>query len=168
LAALFGDKQRFAAEVGEFLRDSDQMRRVDLWAAGRWLTCDDNTVFIPQFCMSVSDTLNWLRSGCDLSLPYPGVSPVQTHRRLLVLDDGSREQFWFPRWGPTTDNVVGHVVREGEWLMITLEFWRETHQPSHERRQAFVAEIPESEFVGVLEQMLAALGCGCRSRPALQ
>ena len=35
--------------------------------AGRWLTCDDNTAFVPQFSMSVQDTVNWLRSGCDLS-----------------------------------------------------------------------------------------------------
>ncbi len=160
MAALFGDKQRFAAEVGELWHGSDQMRRVDLWAAGRWLTCDDNTVFIPQFCMSVWDTLSWLRSECDLSLPYPNLSPVESHRQLLAVDDGSREQFWFPLWGPTTDNVSGHVFRKGERLTITLEFWRETHQPAHERGQVFVAELPESEFVRVLEQMLSGLGCG--------
>ena len=160
LAELFGDKQRFAAEVGEFSGDSDQFRRVDLWAAGRWLTCDDNSVFIPQFCMSVWGTIDWLRLGCDLSLPHPGLSPVETHRRLLAVDDGSREQFWFPHWGPTTDNIGGHVFREGERLGITLEFWRETHLPEHERGQVFVAELPEAELIGVLEQMLGALGCG--------
>ena len=136
------------------------MSRVDLWAAGRRLTCEDNTVFVPQFCMSDCGTLNWLRSGCDLSLPYPGLLPVETHRRLLVEDDGSREPFWFPRWGPTTDNVIGHLFREGERLAIALEFWREMHQPAQERGEVFLAELPESEFVGVLEQLLTALGCG--------
>ena len=70
MSSLFGDKQRFAVEVGEFRGDSDRLRRVDLWAAGRWLTCDDNTAFVPQFCMSVQDTLSWIQSGLqDLSSP---------------------------------------------------------------------------------------------------
>ena len=162
MSILFGDKLRFAAEVGEFWNDSDQFRRVDLWASGRWLTCDDNVVFVPQFCMSVRDTLNWLRSDCDLSRPYGGMSLTETHRRLLEIDDGSREQFWFPLWGPTTDNVSGHVFRDGDSLSITLEFWRETHKPPEERGEVFVSEMPESEFVGVLEQIITALGCGDR------
>jgi hypothetical protein len=160
---LLGDKQRFAAEVGEFRGDSDRLRRVDLWAAGRWLARDDNAAFVPQFCMSVQDTLNWLRSGCDLSPPDAGVSLIETHRRLLAVDDGSREQFWFPLWGPTTDNVTGHVFRAGELLSITLGFWRETHQPPVDRGKVFVAEIPEAELADVLEQMIVALGCGDRS-----
>ncbi len=160
LAELFGDKQRFAAEVGEFWDGSDQMRRGDLWAAGRWLTCDDNTAYVPQFCMSVRDTLNWLRSDCDVSLPHPGGSPAEIHRRLLDVDDGSREQFWFPLWRPTTDNVSGHVFRDGERLAITLEFWRQTHEPAYERGQVFVAELPEYELVSILEQMLDTLDCG--------
>jgi hypothetical protein len=157
VAELFGDKKRFAAEVGEFSDDSTQLRRVDLWAAGRWLTCDDNTAYVPQFCMSVQGTVNWLQSGCDLSLPLPGLSPVETHRRLLDIDDGSREQFWFPRWGPTTDNVTAHVFRVGDRLVIPFEFWRPLHPRPEEFGQVFVAELPESELVNVLEKMLAAL-----------
>lgn len=159
----FGDKQRFAAEVGEFWGGNDQFRRVDLWASGRWLTRDDNVVFIPQFCMSVRDTLNWLRSGCDLSRPFAGMPPAEIHRWLLELDDGSREQFWFPLWGPTTDNISGHVFRDGESLSITLEFWRETHKPTEERGEVFVAEVPEAELICVLEQMIIALECSDRT-----
>jgi hypothetical protein len=159
VAILLGDKQRFAAEVGESRGGTDQLRHVDLWAAGRWLTCDDNTAYVPQFCVSVRDTLNWLRSGCDLSPPYAGLSLAETHRQLLEVGDGSREQFWFPLWGPTTDNVSGHVFREGEWISIAMEFWRETHLPADERGKVFVAGMPEVEFVNVLEQMIAALGC---------
>lgn len=166
MTALLGDKQRFAVEVGEIAEagkswgGGDQLRRVDLWAAGRWLTCDDNTAFVPELCMDVRDTLNWLRSGSDLSPPHAGVSLVETHRRLLDVDDGTREQFWFPLWGPITDNVSGHVFRDGELLSITLEFWRETHQPLAERGEVFVTHIPEAELVGILEQMAVALGCG--------
>lgn len=163
MSMLFGDKRRFAAEVGEFWGDSDQFRRVDLWASGRWLTCDDNVVFIPQFCMSLRDTLNWLRSAGNLSRPFAGISLTDTHRRLLEMDDGTREQFWFPLWGPTTDNISGHVFRDGDSLSITLEFWRETHKPPEERGEVFVAEMPEAELISVLEQMIIALGCNERT-----
>lgn len=37
MSRIFGDKQRFAAEVGD--GDDSRVRRVDLWAAGHWLTC---------------------------------------------------------------------------------------------------------------------------------
>jgi hypothetical protein len=163
VSTLLGDRQRFAAEVGESRGDSDRLRRVDLWAAGRWLTCDDNIAFVPQFRMSVQDTLDWIQSGCDLSPPYAGVSLIETHRRLLEVDDGSRERFWFPLWGPTTDNVTGHVFRAGELVSITLEFWRETHQPPDDRGKVFVAEIPEAELADVLRQMIVALGCDDRT-----
>jgi hypothetical protein len=169
VATLLGDKQRFAVEVGEFDEvgrswgGGDQLRHVDLWAAGRRLTCDDNTAFVPGLCMDVRDTRNWLRSGSDLSRPYTGISLPETHRRLLEADDGSREQFWFPMWGPITDNICGHLFRDGELLLITLEFWRKTHQPPDERGKVFAAEITEDELVNVLEQTIVVLGCGDRT-----
>ena len=165
MATLFGDKQRFAAEVGEFSDGSTQLRRVDLWAAGRWWTCDDNTAFVPQFCLSVQDSVNWLRSGSDLTQPFPEVNAAEAHRRLLAVDDGSREQFWFPLWGPTTDNVTAHVFRAGNLLVIPFEFWRPRHPRPEELGQVFVTELPESELLGVLEQMLAALGCSPEAEP---
>jgi hypothetical protein len=158
MSILLGDKQRFAAEVGEFEDGSTQLRRVDLWAAGRWLTCDDNTAFVPQFRLSVRATVNRLRSGSDLSLPFPGLPPSDNHRRLLGRDDGRREPFRFPSWGPTTDNVLGHLFRIGERLAIAFEFWRHTHLPSEERGRVFAAELPQAALLEALERMLAALG----------
>jgi hypothetical protein len=160
MAMSFGDEQRFAAEVGEIVHGRPDLRRVDLWAAGRLWTCDDNTVFVPQFCTSVRQTLSWLRSGADLSVPFPGMSPAEAHQRLLAADDGSREQFWFPRWGPTTDNVTAHVFRAGARLSIPFEFWRPTHPRPEELGVVFVAELPESELITILEQMLATLQGG--------
>ena len=159
-ATRFGDPNRFAVEVGEFWRGDPQFRRVDLWAADRWLTCDDNIAFVPQFCGSVRGTLSWLRSWCDLSLPYAGLSAAETHSRLLSVDDGSREQFWFPLWGPTTDNQTGHIFRVGDRLVLTFEFWRESHPVPEERGAVFVVELPEAEFVGILKEMLALLESG--------
>lgn len=76
---VLGDKSRFAAEVGE----PGPLCRVDLWAAGKWLTCDDNMAYVPQFRRDVLDTAAWLRSGEGSSLPFAGFSAEATHRRLM-------------------------------------------------------------------------------------
>jgi uncharacterized protein (TIGR02996 family) len=153
----FGDRLRFAVEVGEYFCPTRRNRRVDLWAAGRWLTCDDNNASLAQFCGSVETTLEWLRSGPDLTLPFPGLSPEETYRRLYELDDGSRERFQFLCWGPTTDNVSALLFRRDGHLLITFKFWRETHPNAEERGVIFVAELPESELLDTLEQMAHAL-----------
>lgn len=86
---VLGDKLRFAAEVGE----QGQLCRVDLWAAGKWLTCDDNTAYVPQFRREVLDTAAWLRSGAGFPMPFAGVSAEATHQRLMrrAGDDGETE-----------------------------------------------------------------------------
>jgi len=160
MARLFGDKSRFAAEVGEFWENNHALRRVDLWAADHWLTCDDNTAFVPQFCISVRGTLKWLSSGRDLSPPIPDLPPTELHRRLVELDDDLSWRRRCPDWGPTTDGVRGHLFRVGDRLVITFEFWRETHPVPEERGAVFVAELPETEFIDVLGQMLALLESG--------
>jgi hypothetical protein len=159
-AKLFGNKKRFAAEVSDFFEGSPQLRRVDLWAAEHRLTREDNIVFIPQFCADVEITIDQLQSGHDFSLPFPGLSPEETHRHIRNLDDDSRERFesfWFLRWGPTTDAVSSNVFRTGARLSITFEFWRETHPIAEERSIVFVANVLETEFIGVLKQMLTTL-----------
>lgn len=156
---LVGDKRRFAAEVGEPL---GELHRVDLWAAGHRLTCDDNAAFVPHFCMCVRATLARLRSGPNLSPPDPGLSIEEAHRRLLEVGCGSSEPFRFPSWGPTTDNVRGHLLQTGKSLSLALEFWREEHRPAEERGVVFVAEIPEAELIDVLERLIAALDCDDR------
>ncbi|WP_328623961.1 hypothetical protein OHA88_02165 [Streptomyces sp. NBC_00353] len=102
---ILGDKRRFAAEVGE----QGQLRRLDLWAAGKWLTCDDNMAYVPQFRRDVLDTAAWLQSGEGFSMPFAGLSAEATHRRLMhrageddetAADHGLRSQFQALLWGP--------------------------------------------------------------------
>ena len=55
------------------------------------MTCDDNTGFVPQFCLSVESELRRLRE-----------------------DDGARfEARPFMAWGPTTDNVLARLSIDG-------------------------------------------------------
>ncbi|MER5885602.1 hypothetical protein ABT160_17360 [Streptomyces sp. NPDC001941] len=160
---LLGDKSRFAVEVGE----PGALRQVDMWAAGKWLTCDDNMAYVPQFRRDVLDAAARLRAGDGLSLPYDGLSAEATHRRLRQ-QAGDDERFRTLLWGPTTDNVVSHVFCEQELLLVTIEFWREEHLRNHpeDAGAVYVAEIPREEFIGVLEEVGAALdthGAGSRS-----
>ncbi|MFC5201902.1 hypothetical protein [Streptomyces kaempferi] len=165
MTVLLGDKDRFAAEVGE---REHSLRRVDLWAAGQWLTCDDNMAFVRQLRSDVVDTVAWLRSGGGSPMPFDDLSPKATHRRLMHrsgADDETEEEYEFRSqfqtlsWGPTTDNVTTHLFRVADRLVLTLQFWREEHlvrHPDHVGR-VFVAEVPTEEFVGILEGLAAVL-----------
>lgn len=159
MTALLGDKSRFAAEVGE--RDQ-ALRRVDLRAAGKWLTCDDNMIFVRQFRRDVLETAAWLSSGQGFPLPFDDLSPEATHRRLMLragADDERRSQSRALSWGPTTDNVTAHLFRDADGLVLTLQFWREEHLIKHPEHagEVFVAGIPTAEFVGILEDLVTVL-----------
>lgn len=154
----FGDRARFAVEIGEFSDDSRQLRRVDLWAAGRWLTCDDHWAYLPAFCNAVQHTVTSVTLGGDLELPFSGLCAADTHRRFLAADDEAGQRFRTLDWGPTTDNVLAMLFRLGpDHLALTFRFWRETHHDLDERETIFTAEMPESEFVRVLAHAIGAL-----------
>ncbi|NRQ33583.1 hypothetical protein HII36_17255 [Nonomuraea sp. NN258] len=159
MAGLLGDKRRFAVEVGPW--DGSAMRRVDLWIADQWVTCEDNMVFVPQFRHCVARTV----AAEGQAPPFAGLSPAAVHRRLLAgIGDGEQEceRFGFFHrwgWGPTTDNVTSFLWRDGGHLVITLEFWREGHLLTHPEHAGtvFVAELPVAEFVGILEETVTLL-----------
>ncbi|MER7764560.1 hypothetical protein [Streptomyces sp. NPDC097619] len=180
---LVGDKARFAAEVGA----PGPLCRVDLWAAGRWLTCDDNMVYTPAFRREVLAAAAWLRSGAGLPVPFSGLSAEAAHRRLVPrpghdgddgdaggagaeLGDALRGRYRALLWGPTTDNLIAHLfreearekAREEDRLTITLEFWREDHLREHpeDAGTVFVAELPVEELLTVLDAVATALGAG--------
>jgi hypothetical protein len=119
-----GVRRRFAAGVGEW---DNGPRQVDLWAAGKWLTCDDNMAFVQQFRLAVLDTAAWLHAGHVSPLPFGGLSPEATHRRLMLragADGETEAEYAFRRrfrimdWGPTTDNVAAHAFREADRLVV--------------------------------------------------
>ena len=129
MALLLGDKRTFAADVGD--SDGTDLRRVDLWAAGQWLTCDDNAVYVPQFRLSVAGTVDGLNDS--------------EHHAL--------------NWGPTTDNVLAYLYRNGDETAITAQFWREDHLRAHPEHAGvvFTADIPTDELIDILESLVAAL-----------
>jgi len=167
MMAFFGDKRRFAVEVGDWAGPA--LRRVDLWAAHQWLTCDDNMAFVRQFRMAVADNARWLRAGHGAALPFADLSALATHRRLVAgagreeEDDALRRRFRvFDRWGPTTDNLTAFRFRNGDHLQITWQFWREEHLLEHPEHvgTVFTFEIRASELAAILEDTAAVLDHG--------
>ena len=65
--------------------------------------------------------LNRLLSEPNLSTPFTGMALDETHRRLAVSGEGWAD-FAFPNRGPATDNVLGHLFREGENFTMTFEY----------------------------------------------
>lgn len=164
VAVFFGDKRRFAAEIGEW--SGPTLRRVDLWAADQWLTCEDNTVYTTHFQYEVGRTAEQLRSRQVSPLPFAGLSPEATHRRLMTgdgdeeKDDELRGRFWlFHRWEPTTDNVLALVFRSGDEVVITFQFWREAYLSQHPEHAGavFATKIEAEVLAGILDQMAAVL-----------
>jgi hypothetical protein len=156
---LLGTKERFALELGE---QREGLRRVDTWAAGQWLTCDDNMAYVPQLLRSIQDDCERLDS-IEVSPPlFPGLSPAAVHRRLLADEGELRERWQFLDWGPTTDNVLAHLLRYGSHLVMTVGFWREEHLRRHPEHMGavFVADIEAEELAGILQGAVAALDRG--------
>lgn len=147
----FGDRAGFCVEIGEITPPS--LRTVDLWAGGKWLTTDDNTVYLPSFIHVLRSTAARVRRRDVSPCPFPERSPEEIFR-LLHADDESdfRERFWLMHWGETVDNVTSYVYLDGEDLVIVFGFRPLRHPFPEDLGKVFVARIPADEFAGVLEQ----------------
>jgi hypothetical protein len=154
----FGDESRFAIEVGESCDDTGVLRRVDVWAAGIWLTCDDNIVNVPHFVGCLTHAVDGLLVDPTyrrLVRPYPELSVEDNSRRLRAEaeeDNTDLLAYLFMDWGPTADNVTMLLFREGGTAYLPFAFWRPEHHKPSQLGQVFVATLPERELALVLHQ----------------
>lgn len=149
----FGHLTRFAITIGEILCENGGLRRVDVWAADRWLTCDDNAVYVPHFATELQSEVRGLlidpqsRRG----RPYPELSIENNYRRLEAEADNTEWlAYRFMDWGPTTDNVRMLLFREKGTAYLPFSFWRPDHHATSELGQVFVAEMSEWDLATVL------------------
>ncbi|SBT45442.1 hypothetical protein [Micromonospora auratinigra] len=145
----FSDRATFAVEIGEV--EPSQLRVVDLWAAGRRLTIEDNSAFLPYFIPVLRSSAARVRRRDVAGCPFPGRTPEEVFRLLHADETEFREQFWFLRWGETVDNVSAYAYLD-EDLVIVFAFRREDHPESADLGRVFVARIPPDEFVTTVEQ----------------
>jgi hypothetical protein len=145
----FGDRAVFAVEVGE--KQSSALRVVDLWAAGKWLTTDDNVAYVPSFSWYMRSDAERVRRRHIKPCPFPGRAPEDVLRLLHADETGFREQFRFMRWNETVDNVSAYAYLDHD-LVIVFQFWRASHPVPEDLGKVFVSRIPPDEFVAVVEQ----------------
>lgn len=167
---MYGLRSRFGFVIGpgDPDRPASGLRDVDIYAAGRWLTCDDCHAFLPHFtdCLmgAVARLLDddveerWRR-------PFPELSPADNHRRLSADGEaGDNSEYlryrFMLNWGPTTDNVSAHLFISDGIASIPFSFWRPEHHDPSELGQVFVAELPVRELTRVLHQAARDLAIG--------
>jgi hypothetical protein len=136
--------------VGEFYERNRNLRLVEIWVADQHITCDDSWAYLPTFCGDLDYSISMLLQDHYQSLPWPDLSPAQTHNRLHEMDDGTAERFWALNWGPTTDNVYALLFRQGQNVILTFEFWRPSHHNPADLGKVFTVELPERELLRVL------------------
>ncbi|GIE81880.1 hypothetical protein Aph02nite_78300 [Actinoplanes philippinensis] len=146
-----GDRATFAIEVGDFV-DPPWLRTVDVWAAGTWVTTDDNTAYVPAFGHAVRSEAVRVRRGDVRSHPFPDRSPEETFRLLDADETGLADDFRCLDWGPTVDNVSARAYRDDDGLVLTFAFWRADHPSPEDLGRVFVVRIPPDDYAGVLEQ----------------
>lgn len=163
----YGQLIRFAITVGEILCDDGHSRMVDVWAADRWLTCEDNNVYVPHFAGCLSASLRSLLSDPQSrrGRPFPESSIAENYRRLIAETDNTEYlRYRFMPWGPTADNVGMLLFREEGMAYLPFSFLRPDHPVPSERGQVFVVELPEWELAAVLHDAAWALIWGWSDR----
>ncbi|MEH1166418.1 hypothetical protein V6V47_13620 [Micromonospora sp. CPCC 205539] len=139
----FGDRATFAVEVGDV--ESPHLRTVDVWAAGKQLTTDDNSAYLPSLCRAMRSTAAQVRQRNVRACPLPGRSPEAVFRLLEQDETELREVFWFLQWGETLDNVSRYAYLDDD-LVLVFAFWRPTHPFPDDLGRIFVATLPPDDF----------------------
>lgn len=145
----FGDRAAFAVEVGA--TQPPQLRVVDLWAAGKQLTTDDNVAYVPFLSRAMRSTAAQVRQRDLAPCPFPDRSPQEIFRLLHADETEFREQFWFMPWGEIVDNVSRYAYREDDNLVLVFAFWRAHHPVPQDLGTVFVARLRPHDFAAALE-----------------
>ena len=145
----FGDRATFAVEVGEIQPTS--LRIVDLWVAGKRLTIDDNSAFVPSLSHAMRLSAEQVRRRDVKPCPFPGRAPEEIFGLLHADETEFREQFWFLRWDEIVDNVSTYAYLEQHELVIVFSFWRASHPFAEDLGKVFVARLQPNTFATTVE-----------------
>ncbi len=193
---MIGNKNRFAAVIeapGDPPEKDRERRCVHLWAGLHQLTADSGEkTEVQAFCRSVRSTLDLLQSDCEIKPPN-GFSPIKMHHALRKMEkemESERniedlygpyrhpfdpegfsllsppEKYLFPQWGPSTREAIGHLFRYSDRVFITFEFVPGHHAGGANDGKVFAVDLPVSEFIRLLEQMLTALDGSAHAKGA--
>ena len=80
MALLIGDQSRFAIDIGDVHPSNRTIRDIDVWIAGRRMTCDDNAAYLPQFRESLRRDIGRLAESSD----WPALDEQPTLKKHTV------------------------------------------------------------------------------------
>lgn len=149
LAIEVGGLPAYVVEAGE--TQASDVRVVDVWAGGTWLTCHDNAAYVPTLVHHMRGATELVRRREVPRCPFPSQSPAEVFRLLHADDSELREQFWLLRhWDEILDNVETYTWLD-DLLVIAGQIWR----PSH--TEVFVARVSPDEFVATVDDAVEFL-----------
>ncbi|MET8123460.1 hypothetical protein [Micromonospora sp. NPDC005189] len=146
----FGDRATFAVEVGEI--QALPLCTIDLWVAGKRLTIDDNSAFVPSLSHAMRSSAAQVRRRDVRPCPFPGRAPEEIFRLLHADETELREQFWFLRWGEIVDNVSTYAYLDQHELVIVFSFWRASHPSPEDLGKIFAVRILPGTFATTVEE----------------
>jgi hypothetical protein len=150
----FGDRATFCVEIGGIATPG--LRVVDVWAAGTWLTTNDNAAYVPSYTGLMRCDVERVRRGDIPPCPFPGRAPEEVYRLLRADQTGFGQRFWLLQWGETMDNVSAYAYLDGE-LVIVFEH-RPTNDPADKHLgRVSAVRIPPDEFATTVKEAAAVL-----------
>ena len=114
---LFGDRSKFAIEIGYLSKGTRDLCHVDVFASNQSLHPVDKTVYIPSFVASMDSDLNRLLSDFDPlkeQFPFPKLTPTENFLELHKEAEHDNSRYLekrFMDWGPTTDDVSVQIFK---------------------------------------------------------
>lgn len=165
---IIGQKETFAFEIGEVTEKS--LRIVDIIINNRYVCCDDNIVYVPQFITDLKYELSRIENlrNNKFQQYLNGKSITEIHKFIISTRHEESENydlegdeiypyFRFMNLGPTTDNFSSFIFYKNNDLYITYEFWRETHTNKEEIGHVFFTKVKKDEIIQYISETINML-----------
>ena len=165
---IIGNKETFAFEIG--LETEKNLRVVDIIINNRYVCCDDNVAYVPQFSNDLKSELEKLENlQKDSFLNYLSGKSIEEIHQFIdstrgeesencnLEDDKIYPYFRFLDLGPTTDNFTCFLFFKKNDLYVTYQFWRDTHQNKEELGKVFFAKIDKEEAIYIISETIKTL-----------
>lgn len=165
---IIGNKDIYGFDLGK--NESKSLKVVDIIIGNRYVSCDDNTVYLPQFINDVKSTLKSLQhiDYTTYDKYYKNKTIEEIHQFISSNWEEGSESFdiedgqiyslhRFMDWGPTTDNITSLLFLYKNELILTYQFWREGHDVKEEINRVNYIKVNKLNLIEILENLVHEL-----------
>jgi len=166
---IIGNKTTFAFDIGQ-RRLGSELRTVDIVIGNRYVCCDDNSAYLPQFIASMQFDINRIAENDwkKYHRYFERKSIREIHEFILRTRTEGAEEYdieydnIFPshnflNWGPTTDNLCSFLIPWNGRYYLTFQFWRHEHSNKSEIGKIQNVQIELSEIAKTIKETIAVL-----------